>query len=255
MKRTMFTLCFAMFSLSYLFAQDNIVLENFESGTVGFTTTVNINPVGSMVATIVDNPFKTAANPSNKVWKFERVDQGTNNQIWAGFWATLVTEIPAGYKQVEVKYLRTNSTSQLKLKVEGSVTKEIDPVTMATATNTWETLVFDLDVNGIQNIQKFDLFPDYYTPIAAGSVTYVDDFVVSKWPTAVKPSLADKNILVYYSNGEIRVSNYVGKVSIFDLVGRKLFEGDLLEGRLQVNLDKGIYILSTREGNTKISIQ
>jgi hypothetical protein len=71
----------------------------------------------------------------------------------------------------------------------------------------------------------------------------------------VGPSLADKKISAYYSGGELRISNYAGKVRVFDLVGRKIHEGDAMEGKLKLNLGKGIYIIGTSEGNGKISVQ
>lgn len=255
MKRTMFTLIFALFSSTILFAQGNKLLSDFENGKVNFTDSVAINPKGSMDTAIVDNPFMTAENMSNKVWKWMRIDQGANNQIWAGFYAKLKNALPAGYNRIEVKYLRTNNTSQLRMKAEGDVNKEFNPVTPASATNTWETLVFDLAGNGIANIKIISFFPDYYQPVDPTAVSYIDDIIAYQYPTAVDPKLAGKQVKAYYSNGEIRLENYVGRVSVFDMIGRKVFEGDALEGKLSVNLEKGIYIISTTEGKTKISLQ
>jgi hypothetical protein len=167
-----------VFSLSLVVAQQDILLEDFEDNTVDFTTMVNINPVGSMEATIVDNPVKAGLNTSNKVWQWKRVASATDSPIWAGFWATLTNEIPAGYNRVEVKYLRTNSTSQLKLKVEGGVNMEINAKTPASKVNEWETMVFDLAGNGIQNIKVLSLFPDFYEPVDVTATTYVDDIKV-----------------------------------------------------------------------------
>ncbi|HAH24795.1 MAG TPA: hypothetical protein DCL77_13750 [Prolixibacteraceae bacterium] len=256
----MFTLIFALFSYTILFAQGNKLLSDFENGKVNFTDSVAINPKGSMDTAIVDNPFMTAENMSSKVWQWKRVDMtkltpAGVNEIWAGFYAKLKNELPAGYNRIEVKYLRTNNTSQLRMKAEGDVNKEINPVTPASATNTWETLVFDLAGNGIANIKILSFFPDYYEPVDPTAVSYIDDIIAYQYPTAVDPNLPNKEIKAYYSNGEIRLENYVGRVSVFDMIGRKVFEGDALEGKLRVNLEKGIYIISTTEGKTKISLQ
>ena len=257
MKRTIFTLCFAIFSVSILFAQGNMLLEDYEDGKINFTDVINLNPPEAMDTAVVDNPFKTGINTSEKVWEWRRVNAVAPavNQPWAGFYATLTNEIPAGYNRIEVKYLRTNSTSQLRMKVEGGITLEFDPVTPASATNTWETLVFDLAGNGITNITVLSFFPDFYEPVNATSVSYIDDIIAFMYPTAVGPSLSDKKISTYYSNGELRIANYAGRVRVFDLVGRKIVEGNALEGKLKVNLGKGIYIIGTSEGNGKISIQ
>ncbi len=177
MKKIIFTFFIALLSMTNLFALDNIVLDDFETGTVSFTTVVNLNPPGSFNATVVDNPYKTGINTSAKVWKWQRLNTA-DNQSWAGFWAALTTAVPSGYAKIEVKYLRTNATSQLRMKIEGSVTKEFDPVAPATKTNEWETIVFDLAANGIKNITVLSLFPDNYSPVNATALVYIDDIKI-----------------------------------------------------------------------------
>lgn len=256
MKRIIFTLCMSIFSISLIMAQQDIMLEDFEDNTVDFTTMVNINPVGSMEATIVDNPVKAGINMSNKVWQWKRVAGATDSPNWAGFWATLTNEIPAGYDHIEVKYLRTNATSQLRLKVEGSVNMEINPVTPATKMNEWENMVFDLAGNGIQNIKVLSLFPDYVEPVTANAITYVDDIKVffSKGSTGIDNPYETNKLNAYYANGEIRFGNYTGHVKVFDVIGRLITEGDALNGTFSVSLEKGIYIVSTTMGNTRIAL-
>jgi hypothetical protein len=177
MKTMISTFFILLLSLTNLFAQNNIVLDDFESGLVGFTTEVHYNPDANFNVAIVDNPVKAGINLSNKVWEWKRI-AGTNNQPWAGFWAALKTAVPAGYTSIEVKYLRKNATSQLRMKVEGTVTKEFNPVTPASKTNVWETMVFDLTANGIKNINVLSLFPDNYEPIDVNAIVYIDDIKV-----------------------------------------------------------------------------
>lgn len=177
MRRTIFTFCIALFSMTNLFALDNIVLDDFENGLVGFTTEVHYNPDANFNVAVVDNPVKAGINLSNKAWEWKRI-AGTNNQPWAGFWAALKTAVPEGYTRIEVKYLRKNATSQLRMKIEGTVTKEFNPVTPASKTNVWETMVFDLTANGIKNINVLSLFPDNYEPIDVNAIVYIDDIKV-----------------------------------------------------------------------------
>ena len=186
MRKIIFTFCIALFSMTS-FALDNIVLDDFESGQVGFTTEVHINPAASFDISVVDNPVKAGINTSAKVWKWQRLNTG-DNQSWAGFWAILKNAVPDGYAKVEVKYLRTNATSQLRMKIEGSVTKEFNPVNNATKTNEWETIVFDLTANGIKNINVISLFPDNYSPIDAAALVYIDDIKVVYETPPVMPS-------------------------------------------------------------------
>ncbi len=190
MKRMIFTLSIALFTFASLFAQglEDILLDDFESGEVSFTEEVNVNPPAHMDVAVVDNPVKDEVNPSNKVWEWKRYDAESSNVNWAGFYATLKNEIPNGYHRIEVKYLRTNATSQLRIKCEGAVTKEIDPVTPASKTNEWETMVFDLTENEIKNIKIFSMFPDYYEPIDPTAVTYIDDIKIIYDESIIPPS-------------------------------------------------------------------
>ncbi len=190
MKKKIFTLCIALFSFANIFAQgmENILLDDFESGQVVFTTEVHINPAASFNISIVDNPVKEGINTSNKVWKWQRLDTG-DNQNWAGFWASLTNAVPEGYARIEVKYLRTNATSQLRIKCEGSVTKEFNAVTPSSKTNEWETLVFDLTENGIKNINVLAMFPDYYTPIDVSAMVYIDDIMVIYEEPVTQPTI------------------------------------------------------------------
>ncbi|NCB67654.1 MAG: hypothetical protein EOM47_02250 [Bacteroidia bacterium] len=183
-----FTLLVTVLTFSaFTFAQETFVLDNFENGLVNFTDVVNGNPPAHFDYAVVDNPVKAGINTSNKVWEWKRFDAEADNKIWAGFYATLKTEIPKGYHRIEVKYLRKNSTSQLKIKCEGAVSKEIAPVNAASKTNEWETLVFDIYANGIKNIKVFSMFPDFYEPIDASAIVYIDDIKIIYDPTIVPP--------------------------------------------------------------------
>lgn len=199
MKKIIYTLSIALFSSVLVFAQNDILLEDFEDDKIDFTTTVNINPEGSMEANIVDNPVKDGINTSNKVWEWKRVAGVTGPVIYAGFWAPLSQEIPAGYERIEVKYMRTNANSQLKLKVEGSVNVEIMPLTAASKVNEWENMVFDLAANGVQNIKVLSLFPDYYEPINSSSISFVDDIKVFVGDGVTPPPPADSLVIFHDS--------------------------------------------------------
>jgi hypothetical protein len=198
MKKKIFTLCMLLFSFANLFAQglDDILLDDFESGEVTFTDEVHGNPPAHMDFAVVDNPFKTGINTSNKVWEWARYDAEEANVIWAGFWAILKTEIPSGYNRIEIKYLRTNATSQLRINCEGAVRKEFLAKNPATKTNEWETMVFDLTENGIKNIKVLGLQPDFYEPIDPTAITYIDDIKVI-YDASVEPPPVPTTMILF----------------------------------------------------------
>jgi hypothetical protein len=84
---------------------------------------------------------------------------------------------------------------------------------------------------------------------------YLDEFTFVTTTTGLNFPLAAETIKAYYTNGEIIISNYSGYVRVFDLVGRNVAEGAAFNGKLGVNLKKGIYIVNTTEGNVKIVLQ
>lgn len=178
MKKTILSLAMlaAGFTMS---AQESelqtFVLEDFESGVVTFTETVNINPSVEMVAEIVDNPKKDDVNNSNKVWKWTREEV---DNVWAGFWATLTNEVPKGYQRIEVKYYREDAKSQLKIRCEGASTVEFLPMNAPEKTGEWEVLTFDLLANNVYNVKVLGMQPDFRDAVedlVAGTVTYIDD--------------------------------------------------------------------------------
>lgn len=163
------------------------VLDDFENGQVNFSEVVNINPPAHYDAEIVDNPVKAGLNTSNKVWRWSRFDAEADNKVWAGFYAVLKNEIPSGYHRIEIKYLRTNATSQIKIKPEGAVTKELASEAPASKTNEWEVIQFDIYKAGIKNIRVFGFFPDFYEPINPNAVVYVDDITIVFDPSVIPP--------------------------------------------------------------------
>lgn len=189
--KQIFTIVVLAFLMNAFVKADGLatfVLDNFESGAVSFTTEVHVNPAASMDIAVVNNPVKAGINTSNKVWEWARFDVTPDtNQPWSGFWSVLATAIPNGYHRIEIKYLRTNSTSQLKIKCEGAVTKEIAAVTPATKVNEWETMVFDIYTAGIKNINVFGFFPDFCDPINPAAKVYIDDITIIYDPSVVPP--------------------------------------------------------------------
>lgn len=187
MKRLITSFLMLFVGISIGFAQETFVLDDFENGQVNFTEVVNVNPPAHYDAAVVNNPVKSGINTSNKVWEWARFDAEAENKVWAGFYSTLKVEIPSGYHRIEIKYLRTNATSQMKIKPEGAVTREIASVSPATKTNEWETLVFDIYAAGIKNIRVFGFFPDFYEPINPNAKVYIDDIKIIYDPTIIPP--------------------------------------------------------------------
>jgi len=188
MKKLLFTFVMAFTLSASVLALDNIVLDNFENGLVNFTAEIHVNPAASMDIAVVDNPYKTGINTSNKVLELKRFDTSPDaNQPWVGFWASLTNAVPTGYHRIEVKYLRKNATSQLRIKCEGAITKEMNAVTPASKTNEWETMVFDIYANGIKNITILGMFPDNYEPVDPAAISYIDDITVVYDASVVPP--------------------------------------------------------------------
>lgn len=58
----------------------------------------------------------------------------------------------------------------------------------------------------------------------------------------------------YYSNGEIKIPEYTGKLTIYNLGGTIIAQGQALFGQCQLNLPKGAYIIKSTIGNTSLLV-
>ena len=84
---------------------------------------------------------------------------------------------------------------------------------------------------------------------------YLDNFVFDKITTGLFNPKIENKLNAYYMNGEILIPNFTGNVQVYDFTGRTIFEGITSEGKISVNMIKGIYIVKTAIGNTKISVR
>ncbi len=158
--------------------KDALLLDDFEGGVVSFTST--INPLSGMQIQVADNPSKSGINTSNKALEMIRK---TTSDNWAGFWARLNTT-RSGYKYLHVKYYRSNDKSLLRINVEGGAgKKEFLPKVAPSKTSEWESLVFDLSANGVTTMEVLGFQPDFVSPSTSGTVTYVDDIILSDTET------------------------------------------------------------------------
>jgi hypothetical protein len=59
---------------------------------------------------------------------------------------------------------------------------------------------------------------------------------------------------VYYSNGYIHLNDFTGIVKVFGVDGKLVKEGNAIFGYLPVQLAKGLYIVNTTQGSSKLII-
>jgi hypothetical protein len=104
-----------------------------------------------------------------------------------------------------------------------------------------------------------DLIKDvFFSQNAADNVEhtmYMDEFIFESETTGINMHVLNNKINAYYSNGKIVISNYSGNVKVFDLVGRKVAEGQAYDGNFPVTLKNGVYIVNTTKGNSKLVLQ
>lgn len=141
---------------------------NFESSTLNYDFT---NFDGGN-ASVVDNPFKTGINTSNKVGKMVK---GPGGQQWGGSFLTLANPIDfSAGKTFKVKVYSPRVGAKLLLKVEnltnGGINFEKEVTT--TVANGWEELSFDYSaINTANSYQKVVLIFDLGT-VGDGSANY-----------------------------------------------------------------------------------
>lgn len=80
---------------------------------------------------------------------------------------------------------------------------------------------------------------------------YLDEFTFTRTIGIDNPYATNK-MNAYYTNGELRFAGYTGHVKVFDLIGRLLTEGNVVNGTFSIDLPKGSYLISTTEGSMQI---
>jgi lysophospholipase L1-like esterase len=74
----------------------------------------------------------------------------------------------------------------------------------------------------------------------------------STQPNSVK-TVSD-NLQSFYNNGVLKINQYTGPVQVFNMNGKIITSGQSLFGSYAVSLQKGVYILSTLQGNGKLTV-
>lgn len=172
-------LYFLMSNVQVAYSQ---VIENYE----GTPITMNILNGGSedlSSLTVINNPFKTGINTSNKVCNLLRDKDGIPG---TGFWATKTVDFTVN-KYIHVKVYKTRITA-VKFKVEDGLggILEMTSINPQTKINQWEDLVFDFSsLTG--NYAKISLMPDFVDPVGLGADIniYFDDIIVNNNPNPI----------------------------------------------------------------------
>ena len=74
----------------------------------------------------------------------------------------------------------------------------------------------------------------------------------STQPNSVK-TIGD-DLQLFYNNGVVQINQYTGPVQIYNMNGKTISTGQSIFGSYPVTLQKGVYVLSTLQGNGKITV-
>jgi hypothetical protein len=176
------TISILYLSVVYLQTAYGQVIENYE-GTPLNMTILNGDSTDLSTLTVVNNPFKTGINTSNKVCNLLRDKDGIPD---AGFWATKTVDFTTN-KYIHIKVFKTRITP-IKFKVEDGLggILEIVSINPQTKVNQWEDLVFDFStVTG--NYTKISFMPDFIDPVglSADMNIYFDDIILNNNPNPI----------------------------------------------------------------------
>ena len=145
---------------------------NFESSTL----TYNWFNFDGGNATVVNNPFKTGINTSNKVGKMVK---GPGGQVWGGSFIELPAPINfSGSKTLRMKVYSPRVGAKVLLKVENATNGGIsfEKEVSTTTANAWEDLTFDFSaINTANSYHKVVLIFDLGT-VGDGSANYTYHF-------------------------------------------------------------------------------
>ena len=74
----------------------------------------------------------------------------------------------------------------------------------------------------------------------------------STQPNSVK-TIGD-DLQLFYNKGVVQINQYTGPVQIYNMNGKTISTGQSVFGSYAVTLQKGVYVLSTLQGNWKITV-
>lgn len=207
----------------------NLVLDDFESGAVGYTDEIHLITEEDGTFEVADNPSQVG-NPSAKVLKYTR---GTATANWAGCWAILKEKADLGaYRYLHVKYYRTNEASRLRVNFEGDGFGKTEFLPMdeysPKGVNQWEELIYDLEANGLfgegKMLNVLGFQPDFQEaePVSGNNEAYIDDIVLSNEGSSALTRLpVDDTVKAVAAGSVITVSgvNAGDKVTVINTLG------------------------------------
>lgn len=176
------TIILVYFSIFFGQASYSQVIENYE-GTPITMNILNGGVTDLSSLTVINNPFKTGINTSNKVCNLLRDKDGIPG---AGFWSTKTVDLTTN-KFIHVKVYKSRITT-VKFIVEDATggILEMASINPQTKINQWEDLVFDFSsLTG--NYTKISLMPDFIDPVAlSGDINiYFDDIIANNNPNPI----------------------------------------------------------------------
>lgn len=78
---------------------------------------------------------------------------------------------------------------------------------------------------------------------------------VSDTETGIFTPKSVETINAFYNNGLLRLADYTGIVRVYGVAGNLVAEKQSVFGFAQINLQKGIYLINTSEGNAKLFVK
>jgi beta-glucanase (GH16 family) len=164
------------------FAQEDIVLDNFESGNQAWA------PVdqGWVNYEVVNNPNPDAVNSSDKVMK---VIRKAGTQTWAGIILRNKMELSFGalsgqYRYAHVKILKTtNGKIAFKLEKNGDAGSYTNSQNY-TPSGQWQEIIFDFGGAAGARYDDFFIMPDQTENPSQDITIYIDDIIFQSDPNA-----------------------------------------------------------------------
>jgi len=193
-----------------------------------------------------------AAMVAANAWAVFDVSTMVNLNFWVNS-PTTIAKSAMPSLHLEVSAGNPNGTGTVKI---------TDYMTTDLAANTWTKITIPLaDIWAVNTLftAKDVIHGVFFTQNLIDNVDhimYLDNFTFDKGSaTGLFNPKTENKLNAYYTNGEINIPNFTGNVRVFDFTGKTIIDGIATEGKISVNMKKGIYIVNTAMGSTKISVR
>lgn len=253
--KKIYTLIVLILCTTVSFAQNEVILADFEDGNSPMYLWDQSTPV------VESNPGSNSVNSSSFALKFNPAGWGNGAALWveAGDLFkpnyisysidVFVPQFPDGTTNATIKLQGDNSISDPNAGDYASGIK-YEKYQNITIEGEWVTLTYDITDNEVFDFKQLAVQSDITVDIYIDNLTFIKDPALS---VNNNIQFDAKNILT--AKGTIKIKNCMdSNVAIYSLSGAKVFNQPNAVGDISINVTAGLYVVVVNNTTNKVAV-